>query len=63
MNFKALRDAWDANPHSIHKRPPFRAHSFDNNAKFYVVGSTRVSVVARHYCSTAAQLLANQLNL
>lgn len=35
---------WAENPYAIHKRPPFRAHSFDNDGRFWVVGSTKVSV-------------------
>lgn len=36
---------WSANPHELHKRPPFKACSFDTNDRFWVVGSTRVSVL------------------
>ena len=35
---------WAANPNEIHKRPPFKVHSFDTDDRWWVVGSTRVSV-------------------
>lgn len=41
----AMRKEWDANRHAIHKRPPFSAHSFDNDGRFWVVGSSKVSVL------------------
>ena len=43
--FAAMTAKWVVNPYEIHKRPPFRAHSFDNDGRFWVVGTTRVSVL------------------
>jgi len=36
---------WNADPYAVHKRPPFRAHSFDDDERFWVVGTTSVSVL------------------
>jgi len=40
-----LTETWLANPYAIHQRPPYRAHSFDNDGRFWVVGTSRVSVL------------------
>jgi len=36
---------WAANPHQIHKRPPYRAHNFDDDDRYWVVGTTTISVL------------------
>jgi hypothetical protein len=60
---KALRAKWDASPYEIHKRPPFREHSFDSNDRFWVVGSTTISVLQGWSGSqTQASAIAQQLN-
>jgi hypothetical protein len=53
---------WCANPYEIHKRPPFRAHLFDNDGRYWVVGTTRVSVLhgahgSKEWAEEAASLL------
>ena len=40
-----LTAKWLANPNEIHKQPPYRAHSFDRDHRFWVVGTTRVSIL------------------
>jgi hypothetical protein len=63
MEMAELRATWDADPNAIHKRPPFRAHSFDNDHRFWVVGSTCVSVLHGWYGAHAdAERLAAVLN-
>jgi len=54
---------WAADPHAIHKRPPFRAHNFDGDDRYWVVGSTSVSVLHGWHGSEAiARTLADALN-
>ena len=53
---------WAGNEYAIHKRPPFKAHTFDTKDRFWVVGSTRVSVF---YCGGSranAERVADALN-
>ncbi|WP_294257153.1 hypothetical protein [uncultured Sphingomonas sp.] len=58
-----LVGAWVGKPNEIHKRPPFRAHSFDADDRYWVVGSTSVSVLhGWHGDQATAQALANALN-
>lgn len=60
---KAMVAQWAANPHAVHKRPPYRAQSFDDDGRYWVVGSTTVSVLhfwhGPHGCALA---LAEALN-
>ena len=54
---------WLVNEFSIHKRPPFRAHSFDDDGRFWVVGSTGVSVLESwHGTIDDAERMAQRLN-
>ncbi|MFN3627443.1 MAG: hypothetical protein ACK4S3_06140 [Parvibaculum sp.] len=58
-----MRAEWDANPHAIHKRPPFRAHNFDGDDRYWVVGSTSVSVLhGWHGPQLLAEMIAEALN-
>lgn len=58
-----LTQDWCANEYAIHKRPPFKAHSFDDDGRFWVVGTTRVSVLhGAHGNEAWAQRWANALN-
>lgn len=58
-----LTEKWCANPYEELKRPPFRAHSFDNDGRFWVVGTSRVSVLhGAHGPQEWAELWANALN-
>lgn len=55
---------WISSPYETHKRPPYRAHTFDNDGKFYVVGSTTISVP--HGFNTSkefAEIIAGKLNI
>lgn len=63
MAAQRMTEAWLANEYEIHKRPPFRAHSFDNDGRFWVVGTTNVSVLhGLHGSQEAATIWANALN-
>jgi hypothetical protein len=42
---EALVVKWQADPYETHKRPPYRAHSFDGDERFWIVGTTNVSVL------------------
>lgn len=54
---------WAANPYAIHKRPPFRAHSFGGDDRFWVVGSTGVSVLGGlSFLEDWATVIADALN-
>lgn len=54
---------WATDVHAIHKRPPFRAHSFDGDGRFWVVGSSCVSVLhGWHGSEAAAETIADLLN-
>lgn len=60
---RELVESWTANPHAIHKRPPFTAHSFDDDGRYWVVGSTKVSVLdGFHSTQGHAQRFADLLN-
>ncbi|WP_313539691.1 hypothetical protein [Sphingomonas sp.] len=59
----ALVAKWAGNTHAIHKRPPFRAHSFDADHRYWVVGSSFVSVLhGWHGSEATAAALADLLN-
>nr|WP_315384163.1 hypothetical protein [uncultured Sphingomonas sp.] len=54
---------WAGRPNEIHKRQPFRAHSFDGDDRYWVVGSTSISVLhGWHGVQAIAQALADALN-
>lgn len=55
---------WLADPYAVHNRPPYRAHSFDGDERFYVVGSTTVSqFCACHWPKENAEAIAEALNV
>lgn len=59
----ALARSWAADPYQEHKRPPFRAHSFDDDGRYWVVGTTCVSVLhGWHGPKEVAEQIANALN-
>lgn len=58
-----LTAKWAGNPYEIHKRPPFRAHPFDTQDMFWVVGSTCVSVLhGWNGDKETAEAIADELN-
>ncbi len=55
---------WLADPYAIHNRPPYRAHSFDGDNRFDVVGSTTVSQFpACHWPKEDAEAITAALNV
>lgn len=58
-----LTEKWAANEYAIHKRPPYRAHNFDRDERYWVVGTTCVSVLhGRHGSKKWADGIAKILN-
>ena len=54
---------WQSDPYQTHKRAPFRAHSFDNDGRYWVVGTTNVSVLhGFHAGEELAQAIADEMN-
>ena len=40
-----LVEVWCSNPNELHKKPPYRSYSFNNDGLYLVIGSTAVSVL------------------
>lgn len=61
--FEDVVKLWCEGEFQIHKRPPFKAYSFDNDHNFWVVGTTHVSVFgAYHDTEERASAIADALN-